>query len=423
MIQSAPPLLPSWTTRRVILATLVVLAVAFSFWLLYRFHAVVFILFAAIVIGIAIQPAVAWLQRRGVHPALGGILVYLTLLVLLIGFAMLLVPLVVDQIAAITTLLPDYYQNFRELMISSPNRLMWRLGQRLPPELPLATAVPQTGDEAMDTIAQTLSYVNWIGWGAFVTVATLLLGFYWVLEEQRVIQTLLLLAPMQYREGIREIITAIEVKVGAYVRGQTFLCVIIGLLSLIAYLLIGLPYALVLALIAGVMEAVPLIGPVLGALPAALLALSSDDPYQVVWVAVATLLIQQLENNVLAPRIMDRSVGINPIVTLLSLTAFGTLLGIPGAILAIPMAAIIQLLLNRFLLDPGAIVQEKPTGRDALSVLRYEAQDLVHDVRKQVRQKGVVADDVADQIETKIEALAVDLDSILAQAAPPEVTA
>src|SRR6185503_11200166 len=147
MIQSAPPLLPSWTTRRVILATLVVLAVASGFWLLYHFRLVVFILFIAIVIGIAMQPAVAWLQRRGVPPAVGAILVYLVLLALLIGFALLLVPLLIEQIATITASLPDYYQSLRDLMISARSRLIWRLGQQLPLELPAISLSPQLGSE------------------------------------------------------------------------------------------------------------------------------------------------------------------------------------------------------------------------------------------------------------------------------------
>jgi predicted PurR-regulated permease PerM len=413
------------------LATLVVLAVASGFWLLYHFRLVVFSLFVAIVMGIAMQPVVAWLQRRGLPRAVGAILVYLVLLALLIGFALLLVPLLVEQIATITASLPDYYQSLRDLLISDPSRLLWRLGQQLPPELPAMSLSPQLGSDATTNaggeeidiiLLQALSYGSLIGWGVFVTIATFLLGFYWILEGERTIRTLLLLMPMSWRDEARDIFSEIEIKVGAYIRGQTILCLIIGVLSLIAYLLIGLPYALVLALIAGLMEAVPWIGPVLGALPALLLALSID-PMQAVWVVVATTIIQQLESNVLMPRMMDESVGVNPIVTLLSIAAFGSLLGVLGAILAIPMAAIIQLLLHRFVVGPVAMEQEIPEGRDALSVLRYETQALIQDLRQHVRHKDLVSEEETDQVEDRIEAIATDLDSILAQSAPSEVAA
>jgi predicted PurR-regulated permease PerM len=227
---------------------------------------------------------------------------------------------------------------------------------------------------------------------------------------------------MSWRDEARDIFDEIEIKVSSYIRGQTLLCLIIGVLSLIAYLLIGLPYALVLALIAGLMELVPWIGPILGALPALLLALSID-PMLAIWVVVATFIIQQLENNVLVPRIMDQSVGVNPIVTLLSIAAFGSLLGVLGAILAIPMAAIIQILLDRFLIGPVAVEQETPAGRDSMSVLRYETQTLIQDMRQHIRRKELIPDEESDQVEEKIEAIATDLDSILAQFAPSETTA
>lgn len=431
MTQTVPPLIPNWSTRRVILATLVVLTVATGFWLLYHYRLVVFILFVAIVIGIAMRPAVAWMQRRGVSAGVGAILVYLVLLALLIGFGFLVVPLLIDQIATISASLPDYYESLRNLMINSPSRPIWRLGQQLPAQLSSPSilpglnneVVPPEGTDPMDTLVlQTLNYGSLIGWGTFVTLATLLLGFYWILEGQRATRMILLWMPMSWRDGARDIFDEIEIKVSSYIRGQTLLCLVIGVLSLVAYLLIGLPYALVLALIAGLMELVPWIGPVLGALPALLLALSID-PMLAVWVVVATLIIQQLENNVLVPRIMDESVGVNPIVTLLSIAAFGSLLGLLGAILAIPMAAIIQILLDRFLIGPSAVEQETPAGRDTMSVLRYETQTLIQDMRQHIRQKELIPDEESDQIEEKIEAIATDLDSILAQFAPSETMA
>lgn len=432
MTQTLSPLVPKWSTRRVMLATLVVLAVATGFWLLYHYRLAVFILFVAITIGIAMQPMVAWLQRRGLSPTIGTLLVYVVLFGLLIGFGFLVVPLLVDQVSAITTLLPDYYDSLRELMVNSRSRLIWRLGQQLPLQPPSVSfsvpfsdqgTVPLTEEEeTLAPVIQILNYGNLAGWSTFVTLATLLLGFHWIIEGERTTRTLLLMMPMAWRDEARDIFAEIEIKVGAYIRGQTLLCLIIGILSLIAYLLIGLPYALVLALIAGLMEAVPWIGPTLGAIPAFLLALSID-PMLAVWVVVATLIIQQLENNILMPRIMDESVGVNPIVTLLSIAAFGSLLGVVGAILAIPLAAIIQLFLDRFLIGPAAVEQEVPVGRDSVSILRYEAQALIQDMRQHIRNKVLVPDEESDQVEEKIEAIATDLDSVLAQFAPSETTA
>jgi hypothetical protein len=194
----------------------------------------------------------------------------------------------------------------------------------------------------------------------------------------------------------------------------------IGLMSLVAYWIIGLPYLLVLAFVAALMEAIPIVGPLLGAIPAVLVALTLG-PDKALWVIVATLIIQQAENSLLVPRIMRQAVGVNPFVTLLSLFAFSALLGIPGALLAIPMAAIIQILLNHFVFQPGALEAEAPAGRDYASRLRQEAQALAQDLRSQARQSPDGSDERVKQTEEaldELETLAADLDKLLAETSP-----
>jgi predicted PurR-regulated permease PerM len=205
--------------------------------------------------------------------------------------------------------------------------------------------------------------------------------------------------------------------------GQAFLCMVIGLMALVAYLLICLPNALVLALIAGVLEAVPMVGPFLGAVPAALVALSIA-PGKLIWVIIATIIIQQLENSLLVPRIMRKAVGVNPFVTLLSLFAFSTLFGLAGALMAIPIAAMIQLALNHFVFQQATVEMEVSDGRDYASRLRYETQDLAQDLRKQARLKKRGSDLTIKQTEKlmdEIETITTDLDTLLARANKQDV--
>jgi len=204
------------------------------------------------------------------------------------------------------------------------------------------------------------------------------------------------------------------------VRGQGFLALVVGVAALVIYLLIGLPAALAVALLAGLFELIPVLGPTLGAIPAVLVAFAYDPP-KVVWVIVATALIQLLENNVLAPRVMRKTVGVNPVITLLAIVAFGALFGFAGLLLAIPMAAVIQVILDRSLLRPQASGLEEPAGRDRLSKLRYEAQEYVVDIRNfaQRKQTGTVQAEL-DQVEDTLETIAMDLDRALAEAALAE---
>jgi predicted PurR-regulated permease PerM len=413
-----PPSQPyPWTFRRVMWSTLVLVFVALSFWLLYRFNQVVFILFIAIVMGTVIRPVVTWLHRRGLPPIASVILVYLLLLTVIIGFALLLFPLIVEQGTTIAAAVPGYYQNLREWMVNDPNQWIVRLSEFLPATLPGLEPVQQTGQQMLASAGQALGYVVSAANVIFIATAILLLAFHWTLDGQRTIRSLLLLVPKDQRESISELISAMETKVGSYIAGQALLCLIIGILALVAYLLIGLPNAFVLALVAGVLEAVPMIGPLLGAIPAALVALSIA-PIKLVWVIVATVIIQQLENSLLVPRVMRKAVGVNPFVSLLAIFALSSLLGIAGALMAIPIAAIIQILLDRFVFHPGTMETQVSDGRDYASRLRYEAQDLAQDLRKQTRlnQGGSnLRVKQTDQVMDEIEAITTDLDSLLAQ--------
>ena len=408
-----------WTFRRVVWATLVLAFVGFCFWLLYRFYHVLFILFIAIVIGTVIRPIVNWLYQRGLPRVAGVILVYLILFFLLTGFLWLLFPLIFEQSSTLAREVPGYYQNLRAGMLSNSNQLFVRLGQLIPATLPSLNPgiAPQTGEEMVASAGQLLDYLLLTAQVIFTAIVILVLTLYWTLDGPRIIKSFLLLVPQDQRDSIGELVSAMESKIGFYLAGQGILCLVISVMALVAYMLIGLPNALVLALVAGVMEAVPMIGPLLGAVPAGLVALSIA-PDKLIWVLIATVVIQQLENSLLVPRIMSKAVGVNPFVTLLALFAFGSFFGLAGALMAIPLAAMIQLALNHFVFQQATVEMEISEGRDYTSRLRYEAQDLVQDLRKQARLRKRGSElkiKQTEQVMDEIETITANLDALLAQ--------
>ena len=407
-----------WTFRRIMWATLVFAFIVFSFWLLFRFHQVVFILFISIVIGTVFRPAVNWLNRLGLPRKKAGILAYITFLAIFFSFIFILFPLIFEQGLTLISAVPVYYQSLREGLANFTNPLIVRLTELLPITLSGLEPKQQTGQQLLVFAGQAAGYLASAANAIFLTITISLLAFYWTLEGPRAIQSLLLLAPKAQRLSVTQLISDMEIKVGAFIAGQGLLCLIIFFVSLIAYLFIGLPNALVLALIAGVLEAVPIIGPLLGAIPAGLIALSID-PSKFIWVIVASVVIQQLENYLLVPRVMRKAVGINPFVSLLSIFAFTSLFGIAGTLMAIPIAAIIQLLLNRYVFHPAADESEVSTKRDHASRLRYLAQDLALDLRKQARITKGGSDlkiEQIDQVMDEIEAITTELDTLLEQA-------
>lgn len=413
-----------WSPRQVALGTLVVVGVAAAFALLYVFRAVLFLLLVGVVLSIALKPLVVGLQRWRLSRASASAVVY----VLVSGSAAAAMvaglPLVWQQTESIARGVPEAYDDAREALQRSESRFVREFADRLPTKF--AAPPPRSGkedkteektdekavqkaEEKIEAVAQGIGYGGLLLRALLVSLATLLLAFYWSVHEERTIRSLLLLAPPARREAARELVEQIEAKVGAYLRGQALLCLMMAGMVLVTYWLIGVPYVLTLAIVAGVLEAVPVFGPVLGAIPALLVALSVSAS-TAVWVLVAVVVIQQLESNLLVPRIMDRAVGVNAIVTLLAIAAFTSLLGLAGAVLAIPMAAVIQLLLDRSVFSRESLAPLPPGGRDAASLLRYQIRELLTDVQLRIRQKESSTTRHNDRIEESVENLARDLD-------------
>lgn len=416
MDQPAPNPIASWPPQRIARATLTVLVILAAFWVLFEFRLVFFSLFTAIVLSTAIKPAVDRLFAWKVSRPVGVILITLVALIALIAVILLIVPLIVEQWATMTALLSEWYRELRQNLLNSESLLLRRIVNQMPRFLPLTLPQPDldaVDEDSLSQVEQAFNLTTSILRSLLLLIGVGLLSNFWILEGDRATRLLLMAAPQNRREGIREFISDVEMKVGAYTRGLILLSLIIGALALAAYLLIGLPNVLLLAIIAGIAEAIPLIGPLLGAIPALAVA-ASTDPTKVIWVALATFVIQLLENNLIVPRVMDRAVGVNPVASLLAFIAFGSIFGLVGALLAIPLAAVIQLVLNRFVFNVSPTEQVPVLGRDAVSTLRYEAQDLVNDVRKQMRERETESDETAEHVEDAMEAIVQDLDSILA---------
>lgn len=403
------------TARQVITATLAVVGVSLAFWLLFTFRLAFILLFIAAFLGTAIRPVVDWLFRRGVPRTWGVLLIFLLMIGIVVGVGLLLVPLLVEQTSDLALRLPTIYQNLRNQGMSSPSRIIRLITFQLPTIQFLGSVGPVSGEiNPLDQVNTLLAFTGQTVKGLFAFLTVFLLTYYWTLDSERTLRGLMLWMPSQSRPGLRTLIVDIEEKVGGFVRGQAVLCLSIGLAALAAYALIGLPNALVLAVLAGIFEAVPVVGPILGAIPAIMIALTMDTQH-VVGVLIATVVIQTLENYILVPRIMKKAVGVNSIVALLALITLTSLLGLVGALLAIPIAAILQLLLDRFLLarqlDSTAGIQE----RDYAGLLHYEYEEFRQDIRKVIRKKDEDTDDLNDEIEDELERLVNQMDDLVAR--------
>ncbi len=417
-----------WTARQIALATLTGLSVVFVFLLLYRFYMVVFIFFVAVTLQIGLRPAITWLEKRGLRRELALILVFAVVTGIIGGFIWLAVPVLIGQATTVIGQLPGYYTNLHNYLIHTNNGLLHTIGASLPGQLSLSnvaaasTSAGATDAAAVDTLTPAWEFMKSLSNGIFIAIIILMLAFYWTSEGDLITRRAILLAPQNRRDELRALLAEMETKVGAYFRGEAILCAIIASAAMVAFFIIGVPYAFGLGLLMGLCEAIPTFGPSIGAIPVLLITLSVD-PAKAIWALGAIAIIQFLESHFIVPRVMDRSVGVNAVVTLLAIAGFGVLFGVGGAILAIPLAAILQILFNRLILNES-ITEEAPTpavmadnlDRNRFSVLRLEAQDLMNDVRKQVRlEEETMPDPDSERAEDLLEAIVLDLDSLLTQ--------
>lgn len=410
-----------WTTSQVVFATVFVVSVFLAFWLLYRLRGVVFLFFVAIVLGTAIRPGVEWLRRRGISRRSGIILIYLLIIGLLAGLFALTFPFVADQATQFSQSLPEYYSAVRQALMNSGNRLLQNIGWRLPVLSSIFGNTQPTTEQVVDRVTQTFFYTNMVIRGILSIAAIFLLAYHWTQESNLVVRTLLRFVPPSRRDDIREFVDLAETKLGGYVRGQGVLSLTVGVSAFIAYTLIGLPFPFILAVIAGIMEMVPIFGPVLGAIPALLVAVSTD-PGKAIWVLAATAAIQLLENAWLVPRIMKDSMGINPIIILLSLVAFSSVFGFPGALLALPLAALIQLVINRAVHAADEANDRIPQREISIRSLIDENGQLRQLMHDNSGNGNSPAREIPENLRAEINSIAQDVDELLRQLESGEKT-
>ncbi|MBV9327407.1 MAG: AI-2E family transporter [Chloroflexi bacterium] len=333
----------------VLRATLVVVGVGFGCFLLWQVQEVLFLLVLAILLATAIEPLVKQL-RRGPFTRGTGVLAVYTLIIVIIGLpAYLFIPSVVDQAATFSATLPDRLQQLKPYAESLHPALVGTLAAGMIDNAVRAVQTPQQPAqdqivEAGTTAAHTLF--------AFVTV--FVLAFYWLVERASIKRVILRTVPVRLARDVNTVWMEVEDKLGGWVRGQIILMLAVGAMASLGYVVLGLPNPALLGVVAGMCEIIPMVGPFLAFAPAVLVALAALDPTHALMVVAYALIIQQIESNILVPRVMGRTVGVSSLTVMLGILIGGALAGLPGAFLAVPIAGALQVILAHVLRSEDA---------------------------------------------------------------------
>jgi predicted PurR-regulated permease PerM len=318
---------------------LVVLGFGIGVYILWRIQEVIFLLFVAILVATAIEPIVNRL-RRGPFTRGSGVLVVYTGIMLVIGTAAyFVIPNVLNQAGSFTQTLPERLIAMRVDVAQLSQPALRGVLLQLLDQLNTAVHIPATPKQE-DLVA--------VGAAAAQTIISFLsifvLAFYWLVERASIKRVLLRSVSVARAKDVNTVWLEVEEKLGGWVRGQLVLMLAIGVMAGLGYTILGLPNAALLAVAAGLFEIVPMIGPFLAFAPAVVVALTVS-PGTAVLVIVYALVIQQIESNVLVPRVMREAVGVSPLTVLLGILIGSALYGVPGAFLAVPLAGAIQVVL------------------------------------------------------------------------------
>lgn len=326
-------------TGTILKAVLIILFFVF----LYILKDVLIIFFFALIIASAISPFATWLDEKGFPRLLGVLLLFLVVLALAITLLSLIIPYVSKDISQLVSTLPQFV-----VKVSSS---LEKVQQGSPQYLDFLSEI-QNLLETFSTYLQQSSQsivglVISIFGGVMSAVAILIISFYLSVTKKGIENFLGSIVPEKYENYVISLWKRAEYKVGLWLQGQLLLGLIMGLLIYVGLSLLGIKFALILGFLAAILEIVPMVGPVLAAIPAIFLAFL-QSPTLGLWVTVFYVVVQQFENHVLVPVVLGKTIGLNPVVVIIALLVGQNLAGIPGMILSVPVATIIVEMMDDF---------------------------------------------------------------------------
>lgn len=328
------------TWRLLLLLTLGAAAV----YLLYLVRGLFFSFALAAVLSYLINPLVVAITRKGTPRVWAILLVYLALFFILAGLFMYGTPRFIDQLNRLSQTVPLYIQQLHEIALSFQNSYS---GMDIP------EGMKQVVDERIRWLEEII--LLWVedALEAMVGAARHLfkillapvISFYILKDLDLIKEKAVLAVPPAWREEITGLLKEIDQVLGSFVKGYFLVAAVVGGMTVVAMALLGVDFPLMLGLVSGVAELIPYFGPVIGAVPAVALAVLVSK-WLALKVAVAFLIIHQIEGNIISPKIMGDKVGLHPLAVILSLLAGGELYGLAGMLLAVPAVAVLRVIAN-----------------------------------------------------------------------------
>ena len=338
------------TAERVALSTLIVIAIVALALALWKLKLVLALIFLAFILAAALRPGIDRLGRAGVPRGLGLAIHYLAIAGLLTVALWFVVPRAVDQVqnalgGSTQAQIHQEAANSRGIK----HEVLTAIDKRL-------REVPKASELLHPAVEVTLKVFE-VVLGLFFVLAS---AAYWIFERDRAVDFVTSLLPRPRRKKVRDTWDLIDLKLGAFVRGQALLIVLVGTVLSVAFWAIGLPYFILIGAFAGLVEIVPVIGPIAAGTLA--VAVGATESWHMALAAgICVLGVRLLEDYLIVPKVLGEAVGLSPLLVLVSVTAVGILFGGFAVILAVPLAAVLVTLLDVIVRDVDPSEEDVPT--------------------------------------------------------------
>ena len=349
-------------------------------YLIYKIAVVVLVLLLTILFSVIISAPVDYLNQRGIGRGWGTFMVFGGLVLVLVIAGAALVPAIEDQATELVETFPALLENAQQIVLRLQSALGLEASFSLDPQRLLGSARSFLTGGTLTTVASVgASVATVISFGVVVLIATV----YTVAQPAPLVNGFVALFPAARRQRVREILGEMYGAVQRWFLGQLASMIIIGFLCTVALFIIGIPFALLLGILSGLVSFVPYVGPVISVLPPVLLAITVD-PIDALWVILAYVIIQAVESNLIQPIVMSRAVSLHPAVVVYAVLIMGTLFGFVGVFLAVPLVAALHVLLrelwiermDRMGTDPSPPEEESYEPKRRMRRLRRAARDL-----------------------------------------------
>lgn len=337
--------MPTWLPRATILVVGTLLATYFGLQLLVRLRDIVFWLFTALFLSFALEPLVNTLQKKGWKRGVAtGVILFSFLLVAII-FVAAMVPLVITQVKELIESAPEWIYRVSDIM--KDNFSITITTQQLLDQVQSANV--SLGSTATNVAGNILNISNKIIGGVFQAFTVLLFTFYFVAEGPQIRRKILALLPSNQQKIVLETWEVAIEKTGGYLYSRLLLAVVSAILTFIILSVIGVPFALPLALWMGLIsQFIPVVGTFIAAALPLMVALL-ENPWSALVFVIFVLLYQQFENYILGPRVTARTMQLHPAIAVGAALIGGTLAGVLGAFIALPVAAIMQVMVGAYI--------------------------------------------------------------------------